>query len=70
MKFSFILQIGRKEIITTGTLTRAYYLRINKQVFLTIEILGYFQFHWFITKAILYNHMTFFGNYDRHFRLH
>ena len=41
MKSSFILQKGKNEAITTGTLTRVYYLRINKYTLLTIEISGY-----------------------------
>ena len=30
MKSSSILQIGKNEVITTGILTRVYYLRINE----------------------------------------
>ena len=61
MKFSFILCIGKNEIITTGTFTRVYYHRINKLIFLTTKILGYLQFHLFLTKMILYNHMIVNG---------
>ena len=57
MKSSFILQKRKNEFITTGTFTRAYYLRINELVFLTIEISGYLECHQFLTKMILYNHM-------------
>ena len=61
MKFSFILQIGQNEVITTSTFTRVYCCRINKLIFLTIEILGYFQFHLFLTETIFYNHMIVNG---------
>ena len=47
MKFSFILQIGTNEVITTGTFTRVYYRRVNKLTFLT--------------KRILYNRMIVNG---------
>ena len=47
MKFSFILRIGMNEVITTGTLTRVYYRRVNKLMFLT--------------KRILYNRMIVNG---------
>ena len=70
MKSSFILQKGKNEVITTGTFTRVYYLRINKYTLLTIEISGYLECHQFLTIMILYNHMIIIGNYHRHFRLY
>ena len=57
MKSSFILQKGKNEVITTGTFTRVYYLRINDYTLLAIEISGYLECHWFLTITILYNHM-------------
>ena len=70
MKSSFILQKGKNEVITTGTFTRVYYLRINKYTLLTIDISGYLECHWFLNIAILYNHMIIVGNYHRHFTLY
>ena len=70
MKSYSILQIGKNEVITTGTFIRIYYLGINEQIYLTIGILGYLEFHQFLTKTILYNHMIIVGNYHRHFRLY
>ena len=70
MKPYSILRIGKNEVFTTGTFTRVYYLRINEYIYLTIEILGYFEFHRFLTKMILYNHMIIVGNYHRHFRVY
>ena len=70
MKSSSILQIGKDEVIITGTFTRIYYLRINEQILLTIEILGYLEFHQFLTTMILYNHMIIIGIYHRYFRLY
>ena len=32
-----------------------------------MEISGYLEFHWFLTKMILYNHMTVIGIYHRCF---
>ena len=61
MKFSFIQRIGKNEAITTGIFTRVYYCRINKLIFLTTEILGYFQFHLFLTKMIFYSCMIVNG---------
>ena len=70
MKSSFILQKGKNEVITTGTFTRVYYLRINEYTLLTIEISGYLECHWFLTITILYNHMIIVGKYHRHFTLY
>ena len=70
MKSSFILQKRKNEVITTGTFTRVYYLRINEQTLLTIEISAYLECHRFLTKMILYNHVIIVGNYHRHFRLY
>ena len=70
MKSSFILQKGKNKVIATGILTRVYHLRINEEILLTIEISGYLECHWFLTKTILYNHMIIIGNYHRHFRLY
>ena len=70
MKSSFILQKRKNEVTTTGTFTRVYYLRINEEAFLTIEISGYLECHRFLTKMILYNHMITIGNYHRHFTLY
>ena len=70
MKSSFILPKGKNEVITTGTFTRVYYLRINELTLLTIEISGYLECHWFLTITILYNHMIIVGNYHGHFRLY
>ena len=70
MKSSFILQKGRSAVITTGTFTRVYYLRINEYTLLTIEISGYLECHWFLTIMILYNHMIIIGNCHRHFTLY
>ena len=67
MKSSFILQKVKNAVITTGTFTRVYYLRINEYTLLTIEISGYLECHWFLTITILYNHMIIIGNYHRHF---
>ena len=53
MKSSFILQKGKNTVITTGTFTRVYYLRINEYT-LTKEISGYLECHWFLTITILY----------------
>ena len=47
MKSSFILQMEKSIITTTGILTRVHYLRINEQIHLTIEISGYLEFHLF-----------------------
>ena len=69
MKSSFILQKGKNEVITTGTFTRVYYLRINECTLITIEISGYLECHRFLTITILYNHMIIIGNYHRHFTL-
>ena len=70
MKSSFILRKGKNEVITTGTFTRVYYLRINEYTLLTIEISGYLECHQFLTITIFYNHMIIVGNYHRHFTLY